>query len=76
MLLTNSRSPNVQLWATLGNFGINLELYWTLEVGLRLVNMSDKNSHNIIMLHKAKYCKVNLFWLDLHKIFIIPGSVH
>ena len=22
------------------------------------------------MLHKAKYCKVNLFWLDLHKIFI------
>ena len=61
----------------LGNLGLSLKLYWNLEFGLRLVNMSDKNSHNIIMLHKAKYCKVNLFWLDLHKIFIIIlGSVH
>ena len=27
------------------------------------------------MLHKAKYCKVNLFWLDLHKIFMLSHAL-
>ena len=75
----DSQNPNslfTKLDLILGNLGLRLEHFWNLEFELRLVNMSDKNSHNIIMLHKAKYCKVNLFWLDLHKIFIIPGSVH